>query len=48
MAKEGEAAALAFDPRISNSEGATYGRTAGGAAIVLSSGFRASYKGSYQ
>src|SRR5580693_4189475 len=48
MAKEGEAAAFAFDPRISNSEGATYGRTAGGGAIVLSSGFRASYKGSYQ
>src|SRR6204780_4590549 len=48
MAKEGEAAAFAFDPRITNSEGATYGRTAGGAAIVLSSGFRASYKGSYQ
>src|ERR1700722_14768052 len=48
MAKDGEAAALAFDPRISNSEGATYGRTAGGGAIVLSSGFRASYKGSYQ
>jgi PmbA protein len=48
MAKEGEDAALAFDPRITNSEGATFGRTAGGAAIVLSSGFRASYKGSYQ
>ncbi len=28
-AKEGEAAALAFDPRITNSEGATFGRTAG-------------------
>ncbi|MGH7293645.1 MAG: TldD/PmbA family protein, partial [Polyangiaceae bacterium] len=48
LAREGEAAALAFDPRITNSEGATFGRTAGGAAIVLSSGFRASYKGSYQ
>ncbi|HEY1697186.1 MAG TPA: TldD/PmbA family protein [Polyangiaceae bacterium] len=48
IAKEGEAAAFAFDPRISNSEGATFGRTAGGAAVVLSSGFRASYKGSYQ
>jgi PmbA protein len=47
MAKEGEAAAFAFDPRITNSEGATFGRTAGGAAVVLSSGFRASYKGSY-
>jgi len=48
MAKEGEAAAFAFDPRITNSEGATFGRTAGGAVIVLSSGFRAAYKGSYQ
>ena len=47
-AKEGEAAAFAFDPRITNSEGATFGRTAGGSAIVLSSGFRASYEGSYQ
>jgi PmbA protein len=48
MAKEGEAAAFEFDPRITNSEGATFGRTAGGSAIVLSSGFRASTKGSYQ
>src|SRR5580700_9451111 len=48
LAREGEAAAFAFDPRISNSEGATFGRTAGGVAIVLSSGFRATYKGSYQ
>jgi PmbA protein len=48
LAKEGEAAAFAYDPRITNSEGATFGRTAGGAVIVLSSGFRASYKGSYQ
>jgi PmbA protein len=48
IAKEGEAAAFAFDPRIVNSEGSTFGRSAGGAAIVLSSGFRAAYKGSYQ
>ena len=47
MSREGEAAAFAFDSRISNSEGATFGRTAGGSAIVLSSGFRASMKGSY-
>ena len=47
-AKEGEAAALTFDPRITNSDGATFGRTAGGVALVFSSGFRASYKGSYQ
>ena len=48
IAKEGEAAAFAFDPRITNSEGSTFGRTAGGMAIVLSSGFRAAMKGSYQ
>jgi PmbA protein len=48
LAREGEAAAFAFDPRITNSEGATFGRTAGGSAIVLSSGFRATSKGSYQ
>lgn len=48
LAKEGEAAAFAFDPRITNSEGATFGRTAGGSAMVLSSGFRACSKGSYQ
>jgi PmbA protein len=48
IAKEGEDAARAFDKRITNSEGATFGRTAGGVAVVLSSGFRASYMGSYQ
>jgi len=47
-AKESEQAARDFDPRISNSEGGTFSRTAGGAALVLSSGFRAAYKGSYQ
>jgi PmbA protein len=48
FAREGEAAALSFDDRITNSEGATFGRTAGGSAIVLSSGFRAWHAGSYQ
>ena len=48
QAKLGEEAAQAYDKRISNSEGGTFSRTAGGAAIVLSSGFRAAYKGSYQ
>ncbi len=48
IAKIGEQAALDFDKRISNSEGATFSRTAGGAALVLSNGFRAAYKGSYQ
>lgn len=48
LAQRGEAAARASDSRVTNSEGATFGRTAGGFALVLSSGFRASYKGSYQ
>jgi len=48
IAKVGEEAALAFDPRITNSDGSTFGRTAGGVGIVLSSGFRAGYRGSYQ
>ncbi len=48
LAKESESAAFACDPRITNSEGATFGRTAGGSAMVLSSGFRAKNKGSYQ
>ncbi len=48
IAKRGEAAARSFDARITNSDGATFGRTAGGMAMALSSGFRASYKGSYQ
>jgi PmbA protein len=48
IAKVGERAAREFDPRISNSEGATFSRTAGGVALVLSSGFRGAYRGSYQ
>ncbi|MBP9114037.1 MAG: TldD/PmbA family protein [Polyangiaceae bacterium] len=47
-AKVGEDAARAYDPRITNSEGASFSRTMGGSALVLSSGFRAFYKGSYQ
>src|SRR5688572_12778939 len=47
IAKSGERAAREFDPRISNSEGATFSRTAGGVALVLSSGFKGAYNGSY-
>ena len=47
IAKRGEKAARDFDARITNSEGATFGRTAGGAALVLSNGFRSAYEGSY-
>jgi PmbA protein len=48
IAKISEQAARDFDPRISNSDGATFSRTAGGVALVLSNGFRGAYKGSYQ
>jgi PmbA protein len=48
LATKGEDAARALDARITNSDGSTFGRTAGGVALVLSSGFRASYRGSYQ
>ncbi len=48
IGKIAEKAARDFDPRISNSEGATFSRTAGGVAMVLSNGFRGAYKGSYQ
>lgn len=47
-ARAGEDAARAFDPRITNSEGASFGRTAGVYALVLSSGFKGGSKGSYQ
>lgn len=46
-ARAGEAAALAFDPRITNSEGATFGRASGARAIVTSGGFRGASRGTY-
>jgi len=48
IAKEAEDAARGYDQRITNSDGGTFGRTAGGMALVLSSGFRAAFRGSYQ
>ena len=48
LATKGEAAALAFDKRISNSEGGSFSRTSGGGVLVLSSGFTTTTKGSYQ
>jgi PmbA protein len=47
MARAAEDAARGFDPRITNSEGATMSRTAGAVGIVLSGGFRGGYRGSY-
>jgi PmbA protein len=46
-AKAGEAAAMAFDPRVTNSEGATFSRASGGKAIVTSGGFRGYSRGTY-
>ena len=48
LAKEAEGASFDWDSRITQSEGAVFGRVAGGVAMVLSSGFRAASKGSYQ
>ena len=45
IARAAEDAARAFDPRITNSEGATFSRTAGAVALVLSGGFRGGYRG---
>jgi PmbA protein len=47
LAKRGEKAARDFDARITNSDGATFSRTAGAFALVLSGGFRGGYAGSY-
>jgi PmbA protein len=47
LARRGEQAARDFDPRISNSDGGTFSRTAGAFAMVLSGGFRGGYAGSY-
>lgn len=47
IARRGEAAARELDPRITNSDGATFSRTSGAFALVLSGGFRGGYAGSY-
>jgi PmbA protein len=47
IARRGEQAARDFDPRITNSEGGRFERTAGVGAIVLSGGFRGGFAGSY-
>jgi len=47
LARRGEQAARNADKRITNSEGATFSRTAGAFAIVLSGGFTGGYAGSY-
>jgi PmbA protein len=47
LARRGEAAAREADARITNSEGATFSRTAGAFGLVLSSGFSGGYATSY-
>lgn len=46
-AKAAEAAAFALDPRITNSEGATFSRASGAKALVTSGGFRGATDGTY-
>jgi PmbA protein len=43
-----EAAARAFSPKVTNSEGATYSRVAGGAALATTGGFAGGTRGTYQ
>jgi PmbA protein len=43
----GEKAAMAFDKRVTNSEGATWSRSLGAVAFANSAGFAGGYRGSY-
>jgi PmbA protein len=47
QARRAERAAFDADPRITLSEGATFSRTSGASALVLSSGFQGAVRGSY-
>lgn len=42
-----ERAAIDFDPRIKNTDGATFTRVSGGSALVTSGGFRGAARGTY-
>jgi PmbA protein len=46
-AKAGEQAALKFDPRVTNSEGASFGRGIGASAFASSAGFSGGFRGSH-
>jgi PmbA protein len=46
-AKVGEAAALKFDRRVTNSEGAVFGRTVGAGAFATSAGFSGATRGTH-
>lgn len=45
--RAGEAAALKSDRRVTNSEGASFGRVVGATAFATSAGFAGSYRGTY-
>lgn len=47
LARRGEQAARDADPRITHSDGATFSRSTGAFAVVLSGGFQGGYAGSY-
>ncbi len=47
-AVRGERAALDYDKRVTNSEGASYDRTVGASAFATSGGFSGGYRGTYQ
>lgn len=46
-ARRGEAAALGFDRRVTNSEGGVFGRTVGASAFASSAGFSGGYRGTH-
>jgi PmbA protein len=46
-AKAGEAAALGFDKRVTNSDGAVFGRTVGAGAFASSAGFSGATRGTH-
>ncbi len=46
-ARAGEAAALAFDKRVTNSDGAVFGRTVAAGAFATSAGFSGSVRGTH-
>jgi PmbA protein len=47
MAKRAEKAALGYDPRLTNSEGANVSRQSGASVLVTSGGFRGGVRGTY-
>jgi PmbA protein len=48
ICKRAEAAALAYSPKVTNSEGATWSRAIGASAFASSDGFAGTYRGTYQ